>query len=153
MNKLIMIVAVAAVALISGFVTADIYRNGPVRNIALPGIKIVMIQDENHTWRISEDAPLFAARFADVYFADSLLNYAEQRELAKGVAKVVAAFFGSTNAIRVAHWERPEPASTNTVDVLISNLKAKLVTDEIVPIEFHAWGMDETQTRKKVQSE
>ena len=146
MKKLMMI---AAVALISGLAIADFYRDGPVRDFAIPAIKIKMIQEEKHTWRISEDAPLFAARFADVYYPEYLLNYAEQKDLAKAVAKAVADFFGSTNAVRVAHWERPEPASTNIVDVLISNLNAKLVTDEIIPIEFHAQCMDANTNKKE----
>ena len=139
MKKLIMIAIVGVVvALIMVSAVADIYRDGPIRDVALPGIKIVMFPGENHRWRIAEDSPLFAASFADVYFADSLLNYAEQKEMAKGVARSVAKFFGSTNTIRVAHWERPEPASTNAIDVFMSKLNAKLVTDEIIPSEFHA---------------
>lgn len=150
MKKLMMIAIVGVVvALIMVSAVADIYRDGPIRDVALPGIKIVMIQDEKHTWRISEDAPLFSARFADVYWPEYHLNYAEQKELAKAVAKAVAAFLGSTNAVRVAHWERPEPASTNAIDVFMSKLNAKLVTDEIIPNEFHARCMDENKQMKE----
>lgn len=142
-------VVCVAFALILVSAIADIYRDGPVRDFAIPAIKIKMIQEEKHTWRISEDAPLFAARFADVYYPEYLLNYAEQKELAKAVAKAVADFFGSTNAVRIAHWERPEPASTNVIDVLISNLNAELVTDEIVPTDFRARCADENENTKE----
>ena len=63
-----------------------------------------------------------------------MLNEAETRELAKTVAVAIANHFGSTNAVRIVHFERPEPASTNLIDHLQALFNGAYVTDEVVPL-------------------
>lgn len=132
MKKLTMAILAAVVAVAAW---ADIYRQGAPRGMRFPDMKIRMCLDH---WQgsvvIMEDAPLFCTRFAIMEYPDSLLNYAEHRQMAVAVARTVAGCLGSTNDIRVVHWEQPQPASTNFGDVVAARLEGKWVTDEIVPI-------------------
>ena len=130
MKRLMAIFATMA-ALVAG---ADISRSGEARGIRFPSIKVRLHQNERHGWEIREDAPFFAAHFATVNYDEYHLNYAEQKQLAVAVAQAVAGYYGSTNDIRVVHWEQPEPASTNLADKVNAWLKGDWVTDEIVPI-------------------
>lgn len=132
MKKLTMLAAVAAVALTA---LSAVYQAGPARGIKHPDLQIVMRLDEvsGRWWDITEDAPLFRARFARVNHIEDWFNDAEARELAKAVAVAVARHLGSTNAVRVVRREVPPPASSNLVDRLEAALKAKEVTEEIVP--------------------
>lgn len=132
MKKLTMAILAAAVAVAAW---ADIYRQGAPRGMRFPDMKIRMCLDH---WQgsvvIMEDAPLFVSHFATVNYPNSLLNYAEHRQMAVAVARTVAGYLGSTNDIRIVHWEQPQPASTNIGDVIAASFKGKWVTDEIVPI-------------------
>lgn len=131
MKKLTMAILAAAVAVAAW---ADIYRNGAPRGVRFPDLRVRMYLNDRHGFEITEDAALFYARFATVDYPDSLLNYAEHRQMAVAVARTVADFLGSTNDIRIVHWEQPEPASTNIGDVIAAKLKGRYVTDEIVPL-------------------
>ena len=131
MKKLTMAILAAAVAVAAW---ADIYRNGAPRGVRFPDLRVRMYLNDRHGFEITEDAALFYARFATVDYPDSLLNYAEHRQMAVAVARMVADFLGSTNDIRIVHWEQPEPASTNIGDVIAAKLKGRYVTDEIVPL-------------------
>ena len=93
-----------------------------------------MYLNDRHGFEITEDSALFVAHFATVNYPDSLLNYAEHRQMAVAVARTVADYLGSTNDIRIVHWEQPEPASTNLIDQIAARFKGKWVTDEIVPV-------------------
>lgn len=132
MKKLMMAILAAAVAVAAW---ADIYRQGAPRDVRFPDMRIRMCLDH---WQgsiaITEDAALFCACFATVNYPDSILNYAEHRQMAVAVARTVADYLGSTNDIRIVHWEQPQPASTNFGDVVAARLEGKWVTDEIVPI-------------------
>ena len=132
MKKLTTAILAAAVAVAAW---ADIYRQGAPRGVRFPDMRIRMCLDN---WQgsvaITEDAPLFCTHFATINYPDSLLNYAEYRQMAEAVARTVAGYLGSTNDIRIVHGEQPQPASTNFGDVIAARLKGKWVTDEIVPI-------------------
>lgn len=112
-----------------------ICENGEPRDIRFPSMKVCLHQNERHGWEIREDAALFSAHFATVNYDEYHLNYAEQKQLAIAVAKAVAGYYGSTNDIRIVHWEQPEPASTNIGDQISAWLKGDWITDEIVPID------------------
>jgi len=129
MKRLIVILA-AAVAVVA---CADFSRGGAPRGIHFPYVKVRLHQNERHGWEIREDAPLFSAHFATVNYDEYHLNYAEQKQLAVAVAQAVAGYYGSTNDIRIVHWEQPEPTSTNMVDRISAWLKGDWVTDEVVP--------------------
>ena len=131
MKKLTMAILAAAVAVAAW---ADIYRNGAPRGVRFHDLMVRMYLNDRHGFEITEDAALFYARFATVDYPDSLLNYAEHRQMAVAVARTIADFLGSTNDIRIVHWEQPEPASTNIGDVIAAKLKGRYVTDEIVPL-------------------
>ena len=127
-----MTVILAAVAVIVTY--ADIARNDPPRDIRSPGMKIRICKNENHGFEITEDAALFYAKFAQLDYPGDLLNYAEHKQLAVEIARTVADYFGSTNDIRVVHWEQPKPANTNDIgEAIAAWLKGKYITDEIVP--------------------
>ena len=130
-KKLTMAILAAAVAVAAW---ADICRHGAPRGVRFPDLKVRMYLNDRHGFEVTEDAPLFCTHFATINYPDSLLNYAEHRQMAVAVARTVADFFGSTNDIRIVHWEQPQPASTNFGDVIAARLKGKWVTDEIVPI-------------------
>ena len=131
-KKLTMAILAAAVAVAAW---ADIYRQGAPRGVRFPDMKIRMCLDNlQGSVAITEDAEVFYTHFATVNYPDSLLNYAEHRQMAVAVARTVAGYLGSTNDIRIVHWEQPEPASTNFGDLVVARLKGKRVTDEIVPI-------------------
>ena len=131
MKKLITAILAAAVAVAAW---ADIYRQGEPRGMRFPDMKIRMYLNDRHGFEVTEDAALFCTHFATVNYPDSLLNYAEHRQMAVAVARTVADYLGSTNDIRVVHWEQPQPASTNFGDVVAARLEGKWVTDEIVPL-------------------
>lgn len=130
-KKLTMAILAAAVAVAAW---ADICRQGAPRGMRFPDLKVRMYLNDRHGFEITEDAALFVSHFATVNYPDSLLNYAEHRQMAVAVARTVADFLGSTNDIRIVHWEQPQPASTNFGDLVVARLKGKWVTDEIVPI-------------------
>ena len=128
MKKLIILACgVASAAL------AAVYQGGASRNMEWPDLKIVLCHDGDD-WKVVEDSPLFAARFASIHPCEDMLNRAETRELAKSVAVAIARHLGSTNSVRVVHFEAPTPATTNIMDVLVAHLNGKYVTDEIVPL-------------------
>lgn len=131
MKKLTMAILAAAVAVAAW---ADIYRHGAPRDMRFPDMKIRMYLNDRHGFEVTEDAALFVSHFATVNYPDSLLNYAEHRQMAVAVARTVADYLGSTNDIRIVHWEQPQPASTNFSDLVVARLKGKWVTDEIVPL-------------------
>lgn len=131
MKKLTMAILAAAVAVAAW---ADICRQGAPRGVRFPDMKIRMYLNDRHGFEITEDAAFFVSYFATVNYPDSLLNYAEHRQMAVAVARTVADYLGSTNDVRIVHWEQPEPASTNFGDLVVARLKGKWVTDEIVPI-------------------
>ena len=135
MKRLMAIFATMA-ALVAG---ADISRSGEARGIRFPYVKVRLHQNERHGWEITEDAALFSAHFATLNYDEYHLNYAEQKQLAVAVAQAVAGYYGSTNDIRVVHWEQPEPASTNMADRVSAWLKGDWVTDEIVPAAPKGW--------------
>lgn len=110
-----------------------VYLDGQVRDEKYPDIKIVLRQ-KNNDWLVQEDAALFVARFATVHLIEDWFNKAETRELAKSVAVAVAKHLGSTNDVRIVHFEMPTPASTNIIDIIESRLKGKDVVDEVVPL-------------------
>jgi hypothetical protein len=128
--------AVAIIAAVAAIVAcADISRTSPPRGLRWPDMKIRLCQDDKHGYVVSEDVSLFYATFAQVDYPKDVLNYAEGRQMAVAVARAVANYLGSTNDIRIVHWEQPKPADTNNIgDVLNSWLKGKFVTDEIVPL-------------------
>ena len=121
----------AAVAAIAA--SADIQRSGAPRGVRYPDIKIRLCQDDRHGFEITEDSALFCAHFATMNYPEHLVNFAEHKQLAIAVAKTIADYLGSTNDIRIVHWEQPEPASTNIWDGINAWLKGKYITDEIVP--------------------
>ena len=129
--KKLLLMACAGVAICS---MSAIYQKGPPRGCKWPNLKIVLRQSEGNEWRIQEDAALFVARFATVHHAADMMNEAETRELGKAVAVVVANYLGSTNDVRIVHFEKPEPASTNLVDRLQAFLNGEDVTDEVIPL-------------------
>lgn len=131
MKKLTMAILAAAVAVAAW---ADICRQGAPRGMRFPDLKVRMYLNDRHGFEVTEDAALFVSHFATVNYPDSLLNYAEHRQMAVAVARTVANYLGSTNDVRIVHWEQPEPASTNFGDVIAARLEGKWVTDEIVPI-------------------
>lgn len=131
MKKLTTAILAAAVAVAAW---ADICRQGAPRGVRFPDLKVRMYLNDRHGFEITEDAALFVSHFATVNYPDSLLNYAEHRQMAVAVARTVADCLGSTNDIRIVHWEQPQPASTNFGDLVVARLKGKWVTDEIVPI-------------------
>jgi len=125
---------IAAVAAIVA--CADFSRSGPARDLRYPGMKIRLCKNDRHGFEITEDAALFSAKFAVMDYCEYHLNWEEHKQLAVEVARTVANFLGSTNDIRIVHWEQPRPADTNNLgDVLNSWLKGKFVTDEIVPLK------------------
>ena len=129
MKKLLsMMCAAAAMTAMSA-----VYQDGPIRSEKWTDLKIEMAYDGN-CWRISQDTPLFAARFADIYHPADMLNIAETRELAKTVAVAIANHLGTTNAVRVVRREVPAPAGTNLVDRLQAEFAAKYITEEVVPL-------------------
>lgn len=130
--KFALAIFAAALAIVA---CADFSRSGEPRGIRFPWVKVCLHQNERHGWEIREDAPLFAAHFATVNYDEYHLNYAEQKQLAVVVAQAIAGYYGSTNDIRVVHWEQPEPASTNLADKVNAWLKGDWATDEIVPID------------------
>ena len=123
----ILLLAAAAVA------CADVDRTGEARDVRYPDVEIIVHENTRHGYEIQEAAPLFAAHFATVHYAEYHLNYAEQRRLAVAVARAVAGYLGSTNDIRVVHWEQPEPAGTNLADRIGAFLQGGYVTDETIP--------------------
>ena len=129
MKKLIIAVCVTA----SIIATGAVFLKEAPRGMKWPDLKIVLRQ-KNNDWLVHEDAALFVARFATVHLVEDMLNEAETRELAKAVAVAVANHLGSTNDVRIVHFEAPTPASTNIIDIIESRLKGKDVTDEIVPL-------------------
>lgn len=131
MKKLTTAILAAAVAVAAW---ADIYRHGAPRGMRFPDMKIRMYLNDRHGFEVTEDAALFVSHFATVNYPDSLLNYAEHRQMAVAVARTVADYLGSTNDIRIVHWEQPQPASTNFGDLVVARMKGKWVTDEIVPL-------------------
>lgn len=128
--------AVAIIAAAAAIVAcADFSRSGPARDLRYPGMKIRLCKNDRHGFEITEDAALFRARFAVVDYCEYHLNWEEHKQLAVEVARTVANFLGSTNDIRIVHWEQPRPADTNNIgDVLNAWLKGEFVTDEIVPL-------------------
>ena len=130
--KFALAISTAAFAVVA---CADFRRSGEPRGIRFPYVKVCLHQNERHGWEIREDAALFSAHFATVNYDEYHLNYAEQKQLAVAVAQAVAGYYGSTNDIRVVHWEQPEPASTNMADRISAWLKGEWATDEIVPID------------------
>ena len=130
MKRVIVIIA-AMVAIVA---CSDICRSGPPRDVRSPGMKIRICQNDRHGYEVTEDAPLFYSRFAVMEYPEYLVNYAEHRQLAVEVARTVANYFGSTNDIRIVHWEQPHPASTNLADSINGWLKGEWVTDEVVPL-------------------
>lgn len=131
MTKRLMAILAAAVTVAAW---ADICRQGAPRGMRFPDMRIRMFLNDRHGFEITEDSALFCARFATVDYPDSILNYAEHRQMAVAVARTVADCLGSTNDIRIVHWEQPQPASTNLIDQIAARFKGKWVTDEIVPI-------------------
>lgn len=127
------IILTTVAALVAGYVVADFCRSGEPRGIRFPYLKILLTQNDRHGWEIKEDAALFAAHFATVHYDEYHLNYAEQKQLAVAIAQSIAGYYGSTNDIRIVHWEQPEPASTNFADQVSAWLQGKYTTDEIVP--------------------
>lgn len=128
-RAIVIFVAVAAVV-----ACADILRLGPPRNQRYPDMKIRLETNDQHGFVIHEDA-LFGAKFAVLDYPEYHMNLAEHRQLAVAVAKTVADYMGSTNDIRIVHWEQPQPANTNNIGEVISAwLKGKYVTDEVVPL-------------------
>lgn len=106
------------------------------------GIKL-RIEKDVCDWVITEDAELFRAKYATVHLPEYHLTYAQQKELARRIARTIVLFHNQTNAqIRFVHTEYPEAKGTNVWDVIIQKLNGKLVTDEIVPVfdekDFHA---------------
>ena len=128
-----LIVACVAVAITA---MAAVYMGGPVRSTRWPDLKIVMRLDEKTGggWNIREDVALFSMTFATVHHPHDMLNDAEARELAKAVAVTIARHLGSTNAVRVAHYEYPKPAGSNLVECLNAWINAKDVTDEVIQL-------------------
>ncbi len=132
MKKRSMAIVAATAAIVA---CADFARSGPPRDLRYPDMKIRIVQNDSHGFEITEDAALFNASFAAMNYCEYLLNWAEHKQLAVEVARTVADFLGSTNDIRICHWEQPKPADTNNLgDVLNSWLKGRYVTDEIVPL-------------------
>ena len=130
--------AIAIFAAVAAVVAlADFSRSGAPRGVRYPGMKIRLCQDDKHGFEVTEDAELFVAHFAKMDYPDDLVNWAEYKQLAIACAKTIAHYLGSTNDIRIVHWEQPEPASTNFVDQFVARLKGKWVTDEIIPIGKH----------------
>ena len=129
--KKLFALAIAVAAMVAA---ADIYRNGTVRGVRFPDMKLRLHENDRHGWEVSEDAPLFCAHFATVNYAEYHFNYAEQKELAIEVARAIASYLGSTNSIRVVHWEQQKPASTNVIDQIMAKLSGKYVTDEVIPL-------------------
>ncbi len=128
--------SIAIFAALAAFAAcADIHRNGPPRDIRSPGMKIRITENDRHGYDIEEDAPIFYTKFASLNYPEYLLNYAEHKQLAVEVARTVADYFGSTNVMRIAHWEQPHVANTNDfAEALSAMLKGKFVTGEIVPL-------------------
>ena len=133
MKKLLMLAAFAAVALTA---LSAVYQAGPARGIKHPDLQIVMRLDEKTggDWNIREDVALFSMTFATVHHPHDMLNDAEARELAKSVAVTIARHLGSTNAVRVAHYEYPKQAGSNLVERLNAWITAKDVTDEVIQL-------------------
>lgn len=130
MKKLLLMASIVGAIVATGAV----FQSGPPRGQKWPDIKIVLRQGEHKEWRIQEDAALFVARFATVNQIYDMLNEAETRELAKTVAVAIANHLGSTNAVRIVHFETPVPASTNLIDRFQSLLNGADVTDEVIPL-------------------
>lgn len=130
MKRIIVIIA-AAVSIV---VCADFSRSSPPRKvISFPDMKIRLEANDRHGFVIHEDA-FFGAKFAVMDYPEYHLNWAEYKNLAVEVARTVADYLGSTNDIRICHWEQPKPADTNNIgEVIAAWLKGDYVTDEIVP--------------------
>lgn len=129
MKRVIVIIA-ATVAIVA---SSAICLSGPPRDIRSPDMKIRLEANDKHGFVIHEDA-FFGAKFVVMDYPECLVNYAEHRQLAVEVARTVANYFGSTNDIRVVHWEEAHPASTNRADYILGWLHGKWVTDEVVPL-------------------
>lgn len=128
MKKLTLIVMIA-----SGIVaTADFSRSGAPRGPIFPGMKLKVVKVDSE-WNVCEDRPLFSSIFVELPYPDSVLNYAEHRNLAIAVARTIAAELGSTNGIRVARRYMPTPASTNMADMVRAMLETEDITEEVVP--------------------
>jgi len=130
MKRSIVIIAAAAAIVACG----DFSRSGPPRDLRYPDMKIRLEANDRHGFVIHEDA-FFGARFAVMDYPEFHLNWAEYKQLAVEVSKTVADYLGSTNDIRIVHWEQPKPASTNLADQVSAWLKGDYVTDEVVPID------------------
>lgn len=129
MKKLIILVSIAAILC----AVADICRTGEPRCLSNSGIRIKAVKVDS-SWKVCEDVPLFSRLFAELPYPDSLLNYAEHRNLAIAVARTIAAELGSTNDIRIAHRVCPSPVATNLADAVRIWLNTEDVTDEVVPL-------------------
>lgn len=125
------IVILAAVAAVVAYAAFSPY--GKPRSLHWPFWKIQLYQNDKEGWEISEYGTLFGPHVATVHYDVNHLNHEEQKQLAVAVAQAIAGYYGSTNDIRVAHWEQPKPASTNLADGLRAWLQGKWITDEIVP--------------------
>jgi len=129
MKTLTFLVSVAAILC----AVAGIRRTGEPRELlSHPGMRIKAVKVDS-SWKVCEDRSLFSLVFAEIPYPDSLLNYAEHRNLAIAVARTIAAELGSTNDIRIAHRVRPSPVATNLADAVRIWLNTEDVTDEVVP--------------------
>lgn len=91
------------------------------------------IEERGGEYIITEDENFIGAKFATVPFAEYHLTHKAHKELTKHIAMTIARFFHATNGqIRTGHYEYPPSAGTNAIDILIRNLGAKFVTDEII---------------------
>ena len=130
MKKLTILVSAAAILC----AVADIRRTGEPRELlSHPDMRIKAVKAEG-SWKVCEDKPLFSRMFAELPYPDSLLNYAEHRNLAIAVARTIAAELGSTNNIRIAHRVGPSPVATNLADAVRIWLNTEDVTDDVVPL-------------------
>lgn len=129
MKKLTMLFALAVTLLVA----ADFQRTGKPRDLSFQGMKLKVVRVDS-TWRICEDVPLFSSVLAELPYPDSLLNYAEHRNLAIAVARTIATEFGSTNDLRVARRVAPARAATNLADVVDIWLNTKDITEDVVPL-------------------
>ena len=124
-------------AVIAFSACADFQRTGSPRGLRYPDMKIRICQNDRHGFEITEDAALFRAKFATMYYPEYHLNWAEYKQLAIVVAQTIAAELGCTNNIRMVHWEQPPVANTNDIgEAVAAMLKGKFVTDEIVTNKF-----------------
>lgn len=128
-----LLVALGVFALVA---SADIYREAEYQPPQWEECKLVIERGAtNDCWEITEDAPLFRAHYATLRYCEYHMSRAQHKELAREVARTIARFTNAkTTRIRFAHMEYPKPASSNIVDVAISLLGGKLVTDEEVKV-------------------